>query len=111
MMNFKNKEELFELYVYLQEQVYRITLHVLGEFINLINVISGKYLILCFIWCIYLSYSSINDKIIFTSYSSDSYNDFILNKITNRVLQLSKFNIHFINNKMLHPITLFLQNL
>ena len=81
------------------------------HFYSLVNIISGKYLILVFMLCIYISYTSINDKPLYTSYTSDNYNDYILSKFVNKVIEVSKFSIHKINNKILHPITLFLQNL
>ena len=76
-----------------------------------VNIISGKYLILCFLLCIYISYTSINDKQLYTSYTSDTYKDYILINLINKIVNSSKFSIHYINNKILHPITLFLQNL
>ena len=83
----------------------------LNQILDFIQVISNKYLLLSFFVCIYFSYSFINDKISLTSYTSDNYNDYILNTFTNRVLNISKFSIHIVNNKILHPINLFLQNL
>ena len=77
---------------------------------DFVNIISGKYLVLCFLLCIYISYSSINDKQLYTSYTSDAHNDYILMKFVNKIVNLSKFSIHYINNKILHPVTLFLQN-
>lgn len=85
--------------------------HIYNEFYNLVSIVSGKYLVISFIWCIYLSYSFLNDKIIFTSYTSDNYNDFILNVLTTNTIDFSKFNIHYISNKILHPIIIFIQNL
>ena len=83
----------------------------LHELFNLVNIVSSKYLLFCFISCIYFGYTSVNDKILYTSYTSDNYNDQILSNFVQQFLNTSKFNIHYINNKILHPITLFLQNL
>ena len=82
----------------------------LKEIYSLLNLVSGKYLLICIIITIYLSYYSINDKIIYSSYTSDNYNDYLLSKFTLGLFAISKFSIHYINNKILHPITLFLQN-
>ena len=94
----------------LQEKVV-----VLEDFLEqifvLTQIVSNKYLMLSFLLCAYFSHSFINDKTSLTSYTSDNYNDYILNTFVNKVKNLSKFNIHIINNKVLHPVNLFLQNL
>ena len=81
------------------------------ELYSLLNLVSGKYLVICVVMTIYLSYYSINDKILYSSYTSDNYNDYLLSKFTQKLFSEAKFSIHYINNKILHPITLFLQNL
>ncbi len=81
-------------------------------FFETINIVSGKYLIMCIIILFYTSYTSLQDKIIYTSYTSDNYNDYLLSKIL-VCFSVSnfKFNIHILSNKILHPITIFLQSL
>ena len=81
-------------------------------FYSLANIISGKYLILCFIFLIYISYYSLYDKILYSTYTSDNYNDYLLSYLlSSPTFNYAKFNLHFINNKILHPITVFVQNL
>ena len=80
------------------------------EFFELCNIISGKYLIIAFLMTLYISYHSTSDKIIYSSYTSDNYKDVILSLITSKILKQAKFSIHLINNKILHPITIFMQN-
>ena len=84
--------------------------YILNEIYQLSNIISGKYLIITLFLCFYISYHSTSDKILFSSYTSDNYNDILLNNITKIVIKQSKFSTHIINNKVLHPITVFLQN-
>lgn len=77
---------------------------------NILQVVSGKYLIITVVTFTYIAYSSINDKIIYSSYTSDSYNDYLMSKYLSKFFNATKFDIHLICNKILHPITLFLQN-
>ena len=77
---------------------------------NLVNIISSKYLIICILLCIYISYYSLHDLSNYSTYSIDNYKDYILSGLTKKALFWSKYNLHLLNNKILHPITLFLQN-
>jgi len=107
--SFKHKHEYLSDIVIDQNYIIDTLINI--DIPTYINIISGKYLVIAFLTLSYLSYSFINDKIVFASYTSDSYEDYILIKIVNKWTNLSKFDIHFLNNKILHPITLFLQNL
>ena len=85
------------------------------DFVNylydLVSIISNKYIIIILITTVYLSYYSINEKLVYSSFTSDNHDDLILSKFVKFILNQSKFSLHIINNKVLHPITLFLQNL
>ena len=107
-----NSKKCFLNYTHTKTTVLDWTeLQLIGDiYCSLTNILSSKYLLICFVFCLYLSYTSINDKTVLNSYTIDSYNDFLLNKITSKIISISKFNIHYLNNKVLHPITLFLQN-
>jgi hypothetical protein len=96
---------------YTRKLVHSFVLEYTAHLYNFVNIISGKYLILTFLLCIYISYTSVNDKQLYASYTSDNYNDYILSKLTNKIIDISKFSIHTVNNKILHPITMFIQNL
>ena len=80
-------------------------------YFTLVNVISNKYILLTIIVSIYLSYNFTTEKIVYSSYTSDNYNDLILSKLSKSVINQSKALLHIVNNKILHPITIFLQNL
>ena len=84
---------------------------ILNYLFDLISIISNKYILIILITTIYLSYHSINEKLSYSSFTSDNHNDLILAKFTRFILNQSKFSLHIINNKILHPITIFLQNL
>lgn len=83
----------------------------LNCFYDLISIISNKYILIILITTVYLSYYSINERLAYSSFTSDNHNDIILSKFVKFILNQSKFSLHIINNKVLHPITLFLQNL
>ena len=78
---------------------------------DLFSIISNKYILLIILTTIYLSYHSLNEKLSLSSFTSDNYNDVLLSKFNKFVINQSKFSLHLINNKVLHPLIVFLQNL
>ena len=78
---------------------------------ELCSIITNKYILLILITTVYLSYYSINEKLVFSSYTLDNHNDLVLSKFTKFILNQSKISLHIINNKVLHPVSIFLQNL
>ena len=83
----------------------------LNYFYDLVSIISNKYILIILITTVYLAYYSVNEKLCYSSFTSDIHNDLILSKFVKFTLNQSKFSLHIINNKVLHPITIFLQNL
>lgn len=88
-----------------------LNINMLNYIYEFFSIISNKYILIILITTIYFSYHSTNEKLCFNSFTSDNYNDLIISKFTKFILNQSKFSIHIINNKVLHPITIFLQNL
>ena len=78
---------------------------------ELINIISNKYIIILLLITIYLSSNNINERYIYSSFASDNFNDIWLKSLSKFILKQSKISLHIINNKLLHPIAMFLQNL
>ena len=89
---------------------FNLNLNIL-EIYALINIVSNKYLILILLFLFYLCYHNISDKILYSTYTSDNYKDIHLIKFTKIFLNQSKFSILILNNKILHPITIFFQNM
>ena len=107
-----------EFYVKVHEFVkliYSIYGEQIDSFINYFwsyaNIISRKYLLIILLIIVYLSYFSTTEKIVYSSFNSDNYNDYIISKISKFFIIQSKISLHIINNKVLHPITIFIQNL
>ena len=96
---------------FIQFADYYFVSDALNYLYDLISIISNKYILIILITTVYLSYHSINERLSYSSFTSDNHNDLILSKFVKFILNQSKFSLHIINNKVLHPITVFLQNL